>query len=189
METATVTMSANELERLRWMQALVERRATQREAATELGMGVRQIQRLRDAYVADGAAGLVSGPRGKRSNRALGDLFRADVLEVVRTRYPGFGPTLAHEKLVEKHGLTVALETLRQWMVAAGLWRTRKERRRRPQPPRARRALRKALGEAGQPDRRRRSARMAASAPAVVPVNPLLEGAMNWARGFAAKPR
>jgi hypothetical protein len=49
--------------------------------------------------------------------------------------------------------------------------------------------LRKALGEAGQPDRRRRSARIAASAPAVVPVNPLLEGAMNWAKGFAAKPR
>jgi transposase len=149
METATVTMSANELERLRWMQALVERRATQREAATELGMGVRQVQRLRDAYVADGAAGLVSGRRGKRSNRALGDLFRADVLEVVRTRYPGFGPTLAHEKLVEKHGLTVALETLRQWMVAAGLWRTRKERRRRPQPPRARRAC---VGELVQID-------------------------------------
>jgi hypothetical protein len=49
--------------------------------------------------------------------------------------------------------------------------------------------LRKALGEAGQPDRRRRSARMAASAPAVVPVIQLLEGAMNWAKGFAAKPR
>ncbi|MFM2419636.1 MAG: hypothetical protein RL385_4359, partial [Pseudomonadota bacterium] len=118
METATVTMSANELERLRWMHALVERRATQREVATEFGMGVRQVQRLRDAYVAHGAAGLVSGRRGKRSNRALDDAFRADVLEVVRTRYPGFGPTLAHEKLVEKHGLTVALETLRQWMVA-----------------------------------------------------------------------
>ena len=39
---ATVTMSASELERLHWMRALVERRATQREVASHLGLGVRR---------------------------------------------------------------------------------------------------------------------------------------------------
>lgn len=98
---ATVTMSASELERLHWMRALVERRATQREVAGHLSLGVRQVQRLRDAYVAHGAEGLVSVRRGKPSNRRLAQSYRDQVLEIVRTQYAGFGPTLAHEKLVE----------------------------------------------------------------------------------------
>lgn len=40
---ATVTMSTKELERLRWMRQLLERRATQREAAMALGLTVRQV--------------------------------------------------------------------------------------------------------------------------------------------------
>jgi hypothetical protein len=150
METAaTVTMSASELERLHWMRALIERRATQREVAGHLGLGVRQVQRLRDAFVAAGPSGLVSARRGKPSNRRHAQNFRDQVLDIVRTQYAGFGPTLAHEKLVEQHGLALSLETLRLWMAAAGLWQTRKERRRRPQPPRARRAC---LGELVQID-------------------------------------
>ena len=73
---ATVTMSAKELERLHWMRQLVERRATQREAAVALGLTVRQVQRLRDAFVERGAAGLASARRGKASNRAHAQEFR-----------------------------------------------------------------------------------------------------------------
>lgn len=146
---ATVTMSAKELERLHWIRQVVERHVTQREAATALGLTVRQVQRLRDVFVERGAEGLASARRGKPSNRAHAKEFREDVLEVVRTRYPGFGPTLAHEKLTELHGLVVSLETLRVWMSAAGLWQPRKERRRRPQPPRRRREC---LGELVQID-------------------------------------
>lgn len=150
MQTAaTVTMSASELERLHWMQALIERRATQREVASHLGLGVRQVQRLRDVFVESGPEGLVSSRRGKPSNRRLAQSYRDQVLDIVRTRYAGFGPTLAHEKLVEQHGLSPALETLRLWMATAGLWQTRKERRKRPQPPRARRAC---VGELVQID-------------------------------------
>jgi hypothetical protein len=123
------------------MRALAERRVTQREVAGHLGLGVRQVQRLRDAFVESGPEGLVSSGRGKPSNRRLAQSYRDQVLDIVRAQYAGFGPTLAHEKLVEQHGgLAPALETLRVWMAAAGLWRTRKERRKRPQPPRARRA-------------------------------------------------
>jgi len=146
---ATVTMSSKELERLHWMGALAERRATQREVASHLGLSVRQVQRIRDACVERGGAGLVSERRGKPSNRTLPSEFRAEVLGIVRTRYAGFGPTLAHEKLVEQHGLGPSLETLRVWMSATGLWRTRKERRSRPQQPRQRRAC---VGELVQID-------------------------------------
>ncbi|SOZ34861.1 protein of unknown function [Cupriavidus neocaledonicus] len=41
--------------------------------------------------------------------------------DLVRDSYADFGPTLAAEKLREAHGLTVAKETVRRLMMAAGL--------------------------------------------------------------------
>lgn len=57
----------------------------------------------------------------------------------MRAYYQDFGPTLACEKLVERHQLSVSKETLRQWMTAAGLWTSRRERKRQLHQPRGRR--------------------------------------------------
>jgi hypothetical protein len=61
------------------------------------------------------------------------------VLAIVRERYADFGPTLAAEKLSEVHGLDLGVETLRQWMISAGLWVRRKDRLKRVHQPRMRR--------------------------------------------------
>jgi hypothetical protein len=65
-------------------------------------------------------------------------VFRATVLAIVRERYADFGPTLAAEKLSELHGLDLGVETLRQWMIGAGIWVRRKDRLKRIHQPRAR---------------------------------------------------
>lgn len=140
MKTALVTMSTTELERLAQMQRIAERRTTQREAAAQLGLGLRQVERLYALCKAEGAPGLVSKQRGAASNRRLPAELRTTTLGIVRAMYADFGPTLAHEKLVEKHGLALSVETLRTWMREDGLWRTRRERRKRAQQPRRRRA-------------------------------------------------
>lgn len=142
-------MSAKEVDRLHWMRLLAERRATQRQAAEALGLTARHLRRLYAAFQATGAPGLVSKRRGARSNRATPEAMRNEALGIIRTLYPDFGPTLASEKLAELHGLRPSVETLRQWMVADGLWTTRKERRKRVQQPRHRRAC---LGELIQID-------------------------------------
>jgi hypothetical protein len=69
----------------------------------------------------------------------LPDGLREETLCIVRTRYPDFGPTLAHEKLLEVHGLRMSVETLRKWMIEDGIWKTRAQRRKRIQQPRHRR--------------------------------------------------
>jgi len=89
------------------IQRVRERRLTQEEAARMLGLGVRQVQRLCAAYRDRGAAGLVSGKRGRQSNRRLPDERRRRAMELVRARYADFGPTFAAEKLAELHELTV----------------------------------------------------------------------------------
>ena len=44
MKTDLVTMSTTELERLALMRRIAERRTTQREAAEQLGLSLRQIR-------------------------------------------------------------------------------------------------------------------------------------------------
>ena len=124
-------MSRREIDRAELMGRIEERRLTQREAAQTLGLSVRQVQRLYARFKQDGAPGLASKKRGKPSNRKLPDALRKESLAVVRVRYTDFGPTLAHEKLTEDHGLAMSVETLRSSMIADGLWLTRRERRKR----------------------------------------------------------
>jgi transposase len=149
MSLAFLTMSGRELDRAEWMVRIGERRATQAQVAEHLGLSLRQVERLYRAYKAGGAAAMVSKKRGRPSGRRMPAAVREQALGLVRERYADFGPTLAREKLVESHGMKLSVETLRQWMTAAGIWLQRSQRASRPHPPRARRAC---LGELVQID-------------------------------------
>jgi transposase len=118
-----IMVSRNELTRLRVLIDISDGRLSVEDATGLIGVGRRQIYRLLDAFRARGPEGLISRKRGRPSNRARGAVFRETVLAIVRERYADFGPTLAAEKLSEVHGLDLGVETLRQWMIAAGLWR------------------------------------------------------------------
>src|SRR6202049_3142947 len=119
-----ITMSRNQLPRLRVLIDVSDGRLSVADATGLIGLGRRQIYRLLQAFRADGLDGLISRKRGGPSNRALG----AD-----------FGPTSAAEKLSELHGLDLGVETLRQWMIASGIWVWRKDRLKRIHQPRTRR--------------------------------------------------
>jgi transposase len=148
-DAGNLTMSAKELDRLEIIRRVLERRLTQRTAAERLGLGLRQVERLCRAFRMDGPRGLVSRKRGRRSNHKLSEALRKRALDLVRGCYADFGPTLACEKLTEQHGLDVSRETLRGWMIDAGLWVPRSRRLRRPHQPRQRRSC---LGELVQID-------------------------------------
>ena len=145
----TVALTMGELDRLQVMSQLAERRLTRRGAAALLGLSERQVRRLYRAFRRDGAKALASRHRGRPSNRQLATATREQALTLVRERYVDFGPTFAHQKLTEQHGLAFSVETLRGWMTAVGLWVPRAQRLRRSQPPRPRRAC---LGELVQID-------------------------------------
>jgi hypothetical protein len=144
-----ITMSRKELTRLRVLIDISDGRLSVADATGLFGVGRRQVYRLLDAFPACGPDGLISRKRGGPSNRALGAVFRETVLAIVRERYIDFGPTLAAEKLAELHGLDLGVETLRQWMIGAGIWVRRKDRLKRIHQPRTRRDC---LGELVQID-------------------------------------
>ena len=122
-------------------------------AAVLLGLGYRQTKRLVRRYRAHGAKGLQHGGAGRPSNHARPLVERERVLALVREKYSGssdarFGPTLAAEHLASEDGVTVHHDTLRRWMLAAGLW----SRCRKRSPHRHRRARKAHFGELVQLD-------------------------------------
>ncbi|XTI73101.1 helix-turn-helix domain-containing protein [Acidithiobacillus sp. AC3] len=86
---------------------------------------MRQVRRLLIRFREDGAAGLVSRHLGQRPGNALSGAVRQEVLGLIRNHYADFGPTLAVEKLSERHGYQLSAETLRQWMMTDGLWKAK----------------------------------------------------------------
>src|SRR5258708_16950185 len=116
-----ITMSRTEIDRMSVLQDLAANRNKVTEAATLMSLGRRQVFRLAKAYAQRGPEALVSRRRGRPSNRAYSGDLRDAAIGIIRERYPDFGPTLAAEKLAELHGIHLACETVRQWMIAAGL--------------------------------------------------------------------
>lgn len=117
-------MSERELTRLEVIQRVKHKTLRQREAAELLGVSVRQVKRLCKAFQQTGAAGLVSQRRGRASNNRLPAQTIAKARQLLRTRYPDFGPTLATEKLAID-GVWLSIETVRQLQIAEGLWQAR----------------------------------------------------------------
>ena len=132
-------MSDKELSRLEILRDLGSGRLTTSAAADLLGLERRQVQRLAKAYQEHGATALISKKRGRPSNRQAPTGLKDEALELIRAKYTDFGPTLAAEKLRELHGIVIGRETLRLWMLDAGLWADRVKRRGRVYQPRHRR--------------------------------------------------
>jgi transposase len=133
------TLSTAEAERLAVIRQVVERKKTVHAAATELGLGSRQIKRLCGAYRTDGAAVFASKRRGRPPNNIVSAETKATIVARYRAEYHGFGPRFIAEKLAERDGIHLSDETVRTILIASDLWRP-KVRKRILHPMRERRA-------------------------------------------------
>ena len=144
-----VQMSLKEADRYAVIQQVIQRTMGQSDAALWLNLSVRQVKRLTRAIRQDGAQGAVSRRWGVPSNRRTAQAVRDQFVGLVRANYSDFGPTLACEYLASQHGYSGSAETLRTWMIQAGLWKAKRTRVRRIHSPRERRSR---LGELVQID-------------------------------------
>lgn len=141
-------MSERDLRRIEVLSDVRTGRRTVAAAAAVLAVSERQAYRLLAKYEVDGGSGLIHKARGRTSNRSTNEGVRKYAVDLVKTRYADFGPTLATEVLLEKHELRLGKETLRRWMIAEGLWLSRQQRRTFHQP----RQRRESYGELIQID-------------------------------------
>jgi transposase len=146
-------MSARELTRVEVLARVKAGALSVTSAAVLLHVSYRQAKRLVRRYRAQGAKGLRHGSAGRRSNHARPTAERDRILALIRGKYSGpmdarFGPTLAAEHLASEDGVIVHHDTLRRWMLAAGLW----SRARKRAAHRQRRARKAHFGELVQLD-------------------------------------
>jgi Winged helix-turn helix len=133
-------MSVKEAGRLGIMRQMDKKNLTPRKAAEELGLSLKQLRRVRKRYLAEGKTGLLSKKRGQISGNRISEKTRDKAISLVRAKYTDFGPTLAREKLLERHKFRLSRETLRNWMIQEGIWVSRKKKEKRVYQRRPRRS-------------------------------------------------
>lgn len=141
-------MSRKERERLVVFGRIKSGELSRCEGGEILGLSLRQMHRIYKRYLAEGDAGLVHRSRGGVSPRRVEAAQKARALALCQEVYRGFGPTLLAEKLSEVHGMWVSHDTVRRWLVEAGLL----ERRRRGRRSRRRRERKQRFGQMVQMD-------------------------------------
>ena len=123
------TMSKKEVKKTEIMSQLAKKLISQKMAAEQLGISIRQVKRIWKKYQENGTEGLIHQSRGKPSHNQTSEELKKRVIDILLEKYRDFGPTLATEKLVEVHGIKISDESVRKIMIEEGLWKQRRRRK------------------------------------------------------------
>lgn len=118
-----IGMSQEERDWLECLKRAKDKVIRQRKAAEQMGVSERWVRKLLQRMKAEGDSVVVHRLRGRASNRKIATKVQAQALEILKQPdWHDFGPTFASEQLAQRHDIQVGKETLRGWMIQAGLW-------------------------------------------------------------------
>ena len=121
-----IAMSQEERDWLDWLKRARDGQVTQKWAAEKMGVSDRWVRSLLAEMKVKGDAVVVHGLRGRRSNRRIDEEIRARAMEIVKSPdWHDFKPTFAAEQLAKRHQIQASKETVRQWMIAEGIWQSK----------------------------------------------------------------
>src|SRR5580692_1308558 len=121
-----IAMSQEERDRLEWLKRARDKVISQRKAAEKMGVSDRWVRKLLQRMKREGDRAVVHRLRGRASNRKIGAAIQAQAIQILKQpEWHDFGPTFASEQLAKRHHIVVSDETLRGWMISAGLWQSR----------------------------------------------------------------
>jgi transposase len=124
-----IGMSQEERGWLEWLKRARDKKMSQREAAERMGVSQRWVRKLLQRMKREGDRVVVHGLRGQPSNRKIAPQLQAQAIGILKQpEWHDFGPTFASEQLAKRHGIELSDETLRGWMIDAGLWQSRGRR-------------------------------------------------------------
>jgi transposase len=136
-----IKMSKKELRRGETIIKVINGELTQKKAAEQICISLRQMKRLCKKFHDEGLQGLAHKSRGKASNKKIAPNARERVLELIRRDYNDFGPQLIKEQLEERNNIRISRESVRRLMIKEGLWKVKERKnftfhQRRNQRPR-----------------------------------------------------
>lgn len=141
-----IMVSSEELQKLHIIYEFLEKKISQKEAASMLNLSTRwQVKRIAATVKIEGKKAAVHDLREKPSNNKKPGSLKKKTISLYRQKYSDFGSTLATEKLKEKNSIKIGKETLRAWLMETGLHK----KRRKPRPHRLYRTRKANFGEDG----------------------------------------
>src|SRR3990172_12119453 len=128
MTERLVTVSPKEINRFNVIQETLSGNLTAAEAAEQLNLSARQIQRLKTEVAEKGLEGMAHKNRGrspanKKTQEVLGEIAR-----LYEEKYKGFNVVHFTEKLEELEEIRMSRETVRKHLLLKGLIEPKKKR-------------------------------------------------------------
>ena len=121
-----IAMSQEERDWLDWLKRARDGKVTQKWVAEKMGVSDRWVRRLLVQMKTTGDAVVIHGLRGRISNRRIDEKIRERAMAIVKSPdWHDFRPTFASEQLARRHQIEVSKETVRQWMMAEGIWQSK----------------------------------------------------------------
>ena len=120
--------NSREQEKADILTATIAGKITNNQAAKQLRLSIRQVQRIKAAIRKAGIMSVVHGLKGKLGNHRIEENVKEKVLDVIVKNYGDFKPSFATEKLAENHGISISYGTTRLWMIERQLWKPKKQK-------------------------------------------------------------
>src|SRR5215472_704523 len=128
MEEEALLLTQRDRDVLKVLHEVQRGHITQRQGAEELKRTTRWIRELIGKIEAEGDRAIIHGARGRPSTHRIAEKIEKRAIMIIQREYADFGPTLASEYLRRDHQIGVSRETVRKWMLGAGIWKRRKQR-------------------------------------------------------------
>lgn len=120
-------MNQEERDWLDWLKRAKDGTVTQKVASEKMGVSERWVRALLVEMKTKGDGVVIHGLRGRASNRRIDDKIQQDTMKILKLPdWHDFGPTFASEQLAKRHNIVISKETLRKWMIAQSLWKSKK---------------------------------------------------------------
>jgi len=124
-----ITMSLPEVKKYDIIQKVISKELNGSEAAGLLNLTSRHIRRLKKKVAKSGIKALIHGNRGKSGNRRMPDNERKRIADLIKQKYPDFGPTLATEKLAELDKIERSCGAVRSIMISEEIWKPKRKKK------------------------------------------------------------
>ncbi len=141
-------MSEKEVNRALVLQQVMGGTINLKKASMLMKLSYPQTKRVWAKFKQEGARGLISKKRGRKSNRAVSNEHCQQIVKIIKDNYYDCGPLFIAEKLEEHHNIKYSSEFIRQIMIKYHLWVPKTSKKKTHQ----RRARRECEGELVQMD-------------------------------------
>lgn len=135
----TITFTMKQLKTANILQQLIDGKIKNNDAARELGLTVRQVQRKKKDFMLLGPKSVIHKSKGKPSGRGYSSSLKEEIVAIYRSEYNGWNFSHFNEFLEYEHNITVSQSVVYNTLTAKGIKSpSRKKHKPKGHPPRAR---------------------------------------------------